>query len=199
MARKVFFSFHYDDVVSFRANVVRNHGFFAGNQKAGFWDNSIWENAKKSGDIALKRMINEELEGTSVTCVLIGSETYARPWVRYEILKSIERGNGLFGVYINGIKDKNQRIGVRGGNPFEFLYLRRRYPQALQIGNQLDALEWNGKEWIASDKLPIVNYSGYRNLSGQLNSYFDTYDWNCDYGYDNFGTWVEKAAREAGR
>ena len=47
MARKVFFSFHYDDVVSFRANVVRQHGFFKGNQEAGFWDNSIWEEAKK--------------------------------------------------------------------------------------------------------------------------------------------------------
>ena len=58
MARKVFFSFHYDDVVSFRANVVRQHGFFKGNQEAGFWDNSIWEEAKKTGDTALKRMIN---------------------------------------------------------------------------------------------------------------------------------------------
>lgn len=38
---KSFFSFHYDDVVSFRANVVRNHGFFKGNEAAGFGDNSM--------------------------------------------------------------------------------------------------------------------------------------------------------------
>ena len=28
MAKKVFFSFHYQDVIDFRANVVRNHSSF---------------------------------------------------------------------------------------------------------------------------------------------------------------------------
>lgn len=66
-----------------------------------------WEEAKRTSEFALKRLINGALEGTSVTCVLIGSQTYMRPWVRYEILKSIERGNGVFGVHINRIRDKN--------------------------------------------------------------------------------------------
>ncbi len=197
MARKVFFSFHYDDVVSFRANVVRNHGFFKGNEAAGFWDNSIWEEAKRTSDLALKRLINGALEGTSVTCVLIGSQTYMRPWVRYEILKSIERGNGVFGVHINGIRDKNQCVKPQGPNPFKYLSIHS--PQTILINNHLTPREWNGNKWIAFEKLSSMDFAGYRTFNGQLHQYFDVYDWNSDGGYYSFGGWVEKAAREAGR
>ena len=52
MAKKVFFSFHYQDVIDFRANTVRNHGSFKLSPKeAGYYDSSIWESAKKEGDI----------------------------------------------------------------------------------------------------------------------------------------------------
>jgi len=101
MTRRVFFSFHYDDVASFRANVVRNSGAITGSNQAGFFDASIWEAAKRTSELSIKRLINQGLENTSVTCVLIGSQTYDRHWVRYEILKSLERGNGLLGVHIN--------------------------------------------------------------------------------------------------
>ena len=94
MAKRVFFSFHYQDVIDFRANVVRKHNVTK-DGNGGFFDASIWESAKKTGDIALKRLINGELENTSVTVVLIGSQTYARRWVHYEIMKSIERGNAV--------------------------------------------------------------------------------------------------------
>jgi len=62
MAKKVFFSFHYQDVIDFRANVVRNHGQFKiAKNEAGYYDSSMWEKAKKEGDIALKRLINGKL------------------------------------------------------------------------------------------------------------------------------------------
>ena len=42
MAKKVFFSFHYQDIIDFRANVVRNHGQFKLNtQEAGYYDSSM--------------------------------------------------------------------------------------------------------------------------------------------------------------
>src|ERR1700692_3506244 len=100
MAKRVFFSFHYQDVIDLRANVVRNHGLTKGNS-AGFFDHSLWESAKRTGPTALKRLINDGLHGSSVTCVLIGSDTYVRPWVRYELLKSFVRGNALLGIHIN--------------------------------------------------------------------------------------------------
>jgi len=46
MAKRVFFSFHYKDVIDFRANVVRSHRLTKNNQ-AGYFDASIWEEAKK--------------------------------------------------------------------------------------------------------------------------------------------------------
>lgn len=68
MAKRVFFSFHYQDVIDFRANVVRNHKTTK-HVGAGYFDASIWEDAKKESDLALKRLINNELKNTSVTAV----------------------------------------------------------------------------------------------------------------------------------
>lgn len=82
MANRVFFSFHYDDVKTFRANVVRNHWVTKDDRDdAGFFDASIWENAKKTGPDAIKRLINTGLDNTTATVVLIGSNTYSRRWV----------------------------------------------------------------------------------------------------------------------
>ena len=103
MARRVFFSFHYDDVT--RVNVVRNSDRIVRQYEraARFHDASLWEKAKKQGRLALKRMINDGLQGTSVTCVLVGQHTWERPWVRYEILKSFARGNGILAVQIHDV------------------------------------------------------------------------------------------------
>jgi hypothetical protein len=55
MAKRVFFSFYYQDVVDFRANVVRQHWLTKPDREAaGFFDASIWGNAKLSGDIAYR-------------------------------------------------------------------------------------------------------------------------------------------------
>src|SRR5688572_7218843 len=122
MAKRVFFSFHYEDVKTFRANVVRKHDLTKESRvDAGFFDASIWEDAKKNGELALKRLINNNLENTSITCALIGTETWRRRWVRYEILKSYDRGNKLLGVHINGVKDKNQQSFPLGRNIFDYL------------------------------------------------------------------------------
>ena len=122
MANRVFFTFHYQDVIDFRANVVRNHWLTKPDREAaGFYDASIWETARKQGDVALKRLINGGLENTTNTCVLIGSSTYSRPWVRYEILKSFKRGNHLFGVHINSIKGKDGLTKASGPNPLEYV------------------------------------------------------------------------------
>jgi hypothetical protein len=115
MARHVFFSFHYADI--WRVNVVRNSHVVEGTAVAGFRDGSLWEEAKKKGDAAIKKMIDEALDGTTVTCVLIGEKTSQREYVTYEIEKSIERGNGIFGVRIHGIKDQSQKSGVWGPAP----------------------------------------------------------------------------------
>ena len=105
MARKVFFSFHYRNDIS-RVMVVRNRWVTYGGQLASqIIDKADFEQIKLKGDAAVKRWIDNQMDGTTATVVLIGSETLKRPYVQYEIRKSIERGNALIGVYINRIRD----------------------------------------------------------------------------------------------
>jgi MTH538 TIR-like domain (DUF1863) len=104
MARRVFFSFHYQEDI-FRVNVVRKCGVVSGTAAAGFQDASLWEKTKKQGTAAVKRLIDRGLEGTSVTCVLIGQKTANRKYVTYEIEQSVKKGNGLLGIHINDIKN----------------------------------------------------------------------------------------------
>lgn len=116
MSRKVFFSFHYGKDIS-RANVVRNSWVTKDKGTAGFLDASLWEEAKAKGDAAIKKLIDDQMIGTTVTAVLIGSDTSNRTYVKYEIAKSLERGNGLLGIYIHRIKDLSGNIAPKGLNP----------------------------------------------------------------------------------
>src|SRR5713226_6563460 len=116
MPRKVFFSFHYERDI-WRTNVVRNSGVVEGSAAAGFYDASLWEEAKKKGKADVKKLIDNGLVGTSVTVVLIGAETSQREFVDYEIEQSIARGNGLLGIYISGIKDSKGNTDSQGPAP----------------------------------------------------------------------------------
>jgi hypothetical protein len=112
-------------------------------------------------------MINRALRGTSVTVVLIGAETAHRPWVKYEIQKSLERGNGMLGIYIHRIRDtRTSMFDRKGRNPFDNFRVPRTSAMPLQV---------------------------------RLSSIYRTYDWVLDNGYNNFSTWVERAARQAGK
>jgi hypothetical protein len=106
MARRVFFSFHYDRDV-WRANQVRNCNVVAGTEAAGFFDHSEYEEAERQGLPGIRRMIQSHLEGTTVTVVLIGKKTAERPWVRYEIAQSVARQNGMLGIHIYHLKDQD--------------------------------------------------------------------------------------------
>ncbi len=194
MSKRVFFSFHYQDVIDFRANVVRQHWQFKPDREsAGFFDASIWESAKKEGDIALKRLINSGLQNTSTTCVLIGTETHKRPWVRYEILKSFVKGNRLIGVHVNSVKGKDQKTKSLGLNPFS--YVGASYSND---GKFMTLFEKNiSGEWIEYEKIDgtarhSVNVGdNYKGKGFTLSSLSTTYDWVENDGYENFSTWVE--------
>ena len=103
MARRVFFSFKYQDVS--RAMVVRNSWVTQGKESAGFIDAADFEKLEKDGDAAIKKWIDDQLKGTSVTVVLVGAKTCGSRWVKYEIEKSKELGHGLLGVDVSKIKD----------------------------------------------------------------------------------------------
>lgn len=113
MARKVFFSFKYEDVT--RAMVVRKSAITKGEEAVGFIDKADFEKIKKQGDQAIKNWIDAQLKGTTVTAVLVGAETCASRWVKYEIEQSIKRGNGLLGIDISKIKDFDGKTSERCG------------------------------------------------------------------------------------
>lgn len=150
MARRVFFSFHYERDI-WRASQVRNSWVTKPDREAaGFWDAASWEAVKKRGEEAIKRWINGQLSGTSVTVVLIGKETSSRKWVRYEIQQSYKRGNGMLGIYIHNIKDMFGQKDTKGNNQFGEI-CKDLYGNSVYFWQLYPTYDW-------------VNDNGYKNL-----------------------------------
>ena len=113
MARRVFFSFHYDDIMN--ANIVRNSGQFKPTRETGYYDASLWEEAKTKGDDAIRRLIDAGLDNTSVTCFLLGEKTSSRKWCKYELAKSIKDKKGILGILLpNQEKHGPKWISAKG-------------------------------------------------------------------------------------
>jgi hypothetical protein len=124
--RKAFFSFHYADVM--RVNNVRNSGEFktgsqsSGRAVEGFYDGSLWERRKLEGPEAIKNLIRNGVHNTSAVCVLAGSETWSRRWVRYEIARAIADSRGLLTVHVNGLRHHKHGVpDAQGPNPLNFM------------------------------------------------------------------------------
>lgn len=113
MTRRTFFSFKYKDIS--RAMIVRNSWVTQGKEAAGFIDAADFEEVKRKGDTSIKNWIDSQLKGTSVTVVLVGEKTCSSRWVKYEIEKSIEIGNGLLGIDVSKIKDLQGNTSDRCG------------------------------------------------------------------------------------
>lgn len=152
MAYRTFFSFHYQRDI-WRVNIVRNSNMIDGAAAAGWHDASLWEKAKRKGDAAIKRLIDDGLMYTTVTVVCIGAETSRRRYVNYEIEKSIARGNKLLGVRIHHLKDRNGRVDPPGDIPV--LLTRHRAPvitftTADALGREIGRLKQEGVRSLLS-------------------------------------------------
>ncbi|MGZ4055290.1 MAG: TIR domain-containing protein [Bacteroidia bacterium] len=206
MARNVFFSFAYDDVKNFKVNVVRN-SWLLKNKAESFVDGSIWETAKTKGEAALKKLIEEGLNKTSVTVILIGEDTANRRWVNYEIVKSFDKGNGIIAININRIKGRTG-LTARGKNPLDRLGF-----QISEDGSKVDFFELKNNKWREFTDLPQINnkksntlYFGHHWWHGndygkffRFSDLFKTGCWDFDDVNKNFASWVETAAVQAGR
>lgn len=114
MARKCFYSFHYD-ADNWRASQVRNMGAIEGNQPVS--DND-WESVKRGGDRSIETWISGQMSGRSCTVLLIGAETAGRKWIKHEIEKTWNEKKGLVGIYIHNLKNVSQQQTYKGNNPF---------------------------------------------------------------------------------
>ena len=207
--RNVFFSFHYADIM--RVNVVRLSGEFktgndgAGRSIEGFYDRSLWERAKSEGPDNIKRIIRDGLERTSVICLLVGSETYARRWVRYEIARSVADGKGLVAIHVNGVRDAQHphRTKPRGVNPASHMGLAYDGDGELRLCEYVSRPGGWKWEWY-SDYRRAVDRPAYlpEPTSGTITTLdkgTQEYDWVAQSGHRNVGGWIDLAAEQAGR
>jgi hypothetical protein len=142
MARKVFFSFHYERD-AWRAGQVRNSNVVAESDRHGFIDAVDWEAIERQGEQAIKNWIASQLNDTSATVVLIGAKTSERDWVAHEIVESWNRGNGIVGVYIHNMKDQYSQTDLKGTNPLDKVTLKSSGAALSSICRTYD--------WVADD------------------------------------------------
>lgn len=134
MARRAFYSFHYVPD-NWRASQVRNMGVVDGNKPA--TDND-WETVKKGGEAAIKKWIDDQLDGRSCTVVLIGAETAGRKWIDYEIEKSWNEGKGVLGIYVHNLKDSDGNQTTKGKTPFATFTMKKDQSQLSSIVKTYD-------------------------------------------------------------
>lgn len=117
MARKCFFSFHYKpDAV--RASQVRNIGTVEGNPPA---KDNDWETIVGGGDSAIRKWIEKQMEGRTCLVVLVGKDTANRKWINHEIVQAWNKGLGVVGIRIHGLKNFEGEVAKSGDNPFDFV------------------------------------------------------------------------------
>lgn len=173
MARRVFFSFHFQ-ADAWRASQVRNYAITKrGLETIHPIDHADWEKIQRKGDANVKRWIDDQIKGSSVTVVLVGAQTHKRPYVHYEIKKSIESGKGLLVIHIDKLKNQKKLTSSRGGNPLD--------------AHDIVIIE----SWLFG----LMN----ERVKKKASDVYNAYCWVDDNGPENFHKWVEAAAIIANR
>ena len=208
--RKAYFAFHYDDI--WRVNNVRNAWkidhpdgpFFRS-----FYDSSLWESKKLEGDDAVKNLIRQGVQYTSAVCVLVGTYTWDRPWVRYEIARAVIDGRGLLAVHINSLNHHERRApDAPGFNPLHMLgvYKHPQGPYYLYEKTKVPSLiaqnEWQWTRYphyTFPVKLPPYLSAPSINYVMPLSNGTQEYDFMAGEGHKNIGRWIDQAATAVGR
>jgi MTH538 TIR-like domain (DUF1863) len=209
--RKAYIAFHYDDIM--RVNNVRNVWKIDHPDAPlarSFYDSSLWESRKLEGDDAVKKLIREGVEYTSAVCVLVGTDTWSRRWVKYEIARSVVDGRGLLAVHLNGLKHHQRGmpdplgynplrlLGIYESSMGNFYLYERRQVRVNYLTNQM---EW---QWLSYQDytwpVPLPRYitapgSGY---VMPLSSGAREYDFVAGNGQENIGVWLDIAAQASG-
>ncbi|WP_287177703.1 TIR domain-containing protein [Mesorhizobium sp.] len=198
--RRVFFSFHYADIM--RVNNVRKAMEFQKEVKEAscFYDRSVWEKVRLTNPESLKGMIQRGMRYSSVVCVLFGSETWARRWVRYEIARSVIERKGLMAANINSLTHHEDRIThAAGPNPLDYLAIGQIADGSYRLF-ELEGGRWQRyKDFSAPVSLPKYLIRPIAGHVSALSRGAFTYDFQQQNGSKNLGGWADLAAQAAGR
>jgi hypothetical protein len=202
--RKAFFSFHFDDVM--RVNNVRMAWKISHPDSIlmrSFYDSSLWESRKLEDDEALKRLIREGVQYTSAVCVLIGTETSWRRWVKYEVARAIIDGRGLLAVHLNNIRHHQTKTPhPLGLNPLDFVAVGKVQERGETSYRLFDKTMTGWARY--SDYTGPVTRPGWLNdpplgYVMPLSTNAALYDYVANEGHKNIGAWIDQAAQRAGR
>jgi MTH538 TIR-like domain (DUF1863) len=148
--RKVYFAFHFDDVM--RVNNVRQAWKIDYPDAPGmrsFYDSSFWESRQLDAPESVKRLIRDGVEHTSTICVLVGSQTWGRRWVRYEIARAVIDGRGLLAVHLNNIRHHAIRQPhPLGENPLAYMAVGKVQSPNAFVAARYYLFELTGQGWI---------------------------------------------------
>jgi hypothetical protein len=210
--RKAFFSFDYDDVM--RVNNVRQAWKIDHPDNAlmrSFYDSSLWESRKAEGDDAVKQLIRDGVQYTSAICVLAGTNTWSRRWVKYEVARAVIDGRGLLTVHINGLNHHVRRApDLLGYNPLDFLgvykqangsfYLYERRWVTLNLLTQLGEWQWHPyQDYTQAVALPAYLQEPDVGWVRFLSAGTSVYNYATQDGHKNIGAWIDTAAKQVGR
>jgi MTH538 TIR-like domain (DUF1863) len=199
MARRTFFSFHYKPDV-WRAWNVRNCWVAQPDDQEdqGFFDSSVFEAKQRTSEEALKNFLRDGLKNTSVTCVLAGTQTWTRRWVRYEIARSIVKGNGLITVDIHGVQNNQKETCEKGHDPLAQMGVYK-------TDTGIFLAEWKGGKWVKYEDYTLAIPEGDLWFAPpistevvQLSTHCMRYDFAAQNGRANIAGWTETAAGLAG-
>jgi hypothetical protein len=197
---KVFFSFRCDED-RYQADVVCAAWRARGAPGAAACvDSRVSEPARARADEEIKQAIRGGVDQTTVTCVLIGAHTWADRWVRYEIARSVERGNGLLAVRIDGIADPKVRPrAVASWNPLAYLGIGKTKSGAYLLfensNGQWTPYEDHSLTLHKPAYMPDMSTGYVEPLSVGLSEY----DYAAQGGGENLTRWIAQAAAKAGR
>ena len=210
--RKGFFSFHFDDIM--RVNNVRNAwNINHPDREIGrnFYDRSLWESTKRTNPDGLKKLIRKGMKHSSTVCVMIGSGTWERPWVRYEIARAVADEKGLLAIHINSIPRHNhhRQADALGTNPLAFMgvytspsgqfYMYEKRFVPLNAFTSVGEWQWLPFQlYRAAVSLPKYMTAPSPGYVRPLSLVTTVYDYMAERGSHNLGAWIDQAAKQAG-
>jgi hypothetical protein len=114
--RCVHLAFHVEHDLH-RVNQIREQLVSGEIDATGFFDLAEYERLSRGDKTSLRQVIRERVAESSVTLVLIGTETASRPFVHLQIEESIANRNGFVGIQIHGIDDQSGEPSCSGPLP----------------------------------------------------------------------------------
>ncbi len=198
--RRVFFSFHYQNDI-WKVNQVRNswrYNHENTRESEGFFDASIWESSRRTGPDSLKSLIREGVKNTSVTCVLVGAATFERRWVRYELARSVIKGNGLLAVKIHLMGNQQGYVSQEGPNPLDYMGVYYA-GGAIRLAERQNGNWAKYADYTQAVDLPVTWIKPRDTTVIKLSRYAGLYCYKRQNGGANFSSWVRQAAADVGR